>query len=536
VRELTNLLRLLGVALCMSGEATSRVAAHLDEVARGYGVTGTRFFVLPTGVFARTVDGEEVTVDFAPAGGGVTLRLDQINGVYDLLAETKQGTPEPDEAARRVVSILDSSPHRSPVVTVIGHALLVAGLGLVTNPTPTGLACYAMLGAMVGLIKLVGETFSILSEALPVVAGLLVYVAAVELAGPLHVATASRLVIPPLVTLLPGTALTIGCLELATGEMVSGASRLIYGLNVLLLLAFGILIGHHLVGNPGPGEHAAALGWWAPWAGVICIGVGFFLHFSAPARSLPWLLGVLYVVWGAQTAGTAMAGSSLAGAFLAGLAITPAAYFVQAQRGGPPAQVTFLPSFWMLVPGALGLAGVSEIVVHGPADSATDIVQTLLTIVAISLGMMVGASLTQTVAKPTSWLDAPPELKQPLAPRIVTPSDPLKAAAEPFKEPLKTAAEPLRSIRFRPGKKRLSLVPVLPGADARLVALRVGEHPECGGLAVVGEPTARRQHCVDALPCLVVRYRHVEVHAVALRPRRVHLLEPDGRPLPGRVD
>lgn len=85
--ELTNLLRLLGIALCMSGEATSRVAAHLDDVARAYGVAGgARFFVLPTGVFVRTTHDGEPTVDFAPATGA-TLRLDQISSVYDLLAE-----------------------------------------------------------------------------------------------------------------------------------------------------------------------------------------------------------------------------------------------------------------------------------------------------------------------------------------------------------------------------------------------------------------------------------------------------------------
>jgi hypothetical protein len=71
----------------------------------------------------------------------------------------------------------------------------------------------------------------------------------------------------------------------------------------------------------------------------------------------------------------------------------------------------------MLVPGAIGLTGVSQLVIIGSQGSLNDITQALLTIVAISLGMMVGASLTQTAAKPTSWLDAPPELR----PAIVVP-------------------------------------------------------------------------------------------------------------------
>jgi uncharacterized membrane protein YjjP (DUF1212 family) len=417
--ELTNLLRLLGIALCMSGEATGRVAAHLGDVADAYEVHGARFFVLPTGVFVRIPFGGEAVVDFAPAAGS-TLRLDQISAVYDLLAEAKADHPPPERLAQRVITVLESPPRRSPVTTVIGHMVLVVGLGMIIKPTPAGLLCFAALGLLVGVLKLVAQVFSILSQALPVVAALLVTVVAVVLATQLQVPQASRLIIPALVTMLPGTALTIGSMELASGEMIAGTSRLVYGLNVLLLLAFGILLGSHLIGNPPRVPAAGALGWWAPWAGVILVGVGFFLHFSAPARSLPWLLAVLFVVWGAQAVGTALAGG-LAGAFFGGLVVTPAAYFAQSQRGGPPAQVTFLPSFWMLVPGAIGLTGVSQLVVSGSSASLNDITQALLTIVAISLGQLVGASLTQSAAKPSSWLEAPPELRPVITTRPVIP-------------------------------------------------------------------------------------------------------------------
>ena len=414
--ELTNLLRLLGIALCMSGEATSRVAAHLDDVAKAYGTTGVRFFVLPTGVFVRLTERGVSTIDFAPASGS-TLRLDQISAVYDLLARVKEkdspDQPAPEQAARQVAEIFEAPPRRSPVTTVTGHMILVTGLGMITNPEPKALLCYAALGVLVGLLKVTGQVFSIITEALPVVAALLVTVVAVVLAEQLHVAQANRLIIPALVTLLPGAALTIGSMELATGEMIAGTARLVYGLNVLLLLAFGMLVGNHVIGAPARETAGLPLGAWAPWTGVILVGFGFFLHFSAPARSLPWLLFVLFAVWGAQAIGSSLAGG-LAGAFLGGLMVTPAAYFAQSQRGGPPAQVTFLPSFWMLVPGTLGLTGVSQLVLLGSKASLNDVSQALLTIVAISLGMMVGASLLQTAAKPSSWLDAPPEIRSPV--------------------------------------------------------------------------------------------------------------------------
>jgi hypothetical protein len=35
------------------------------------------------------------------------------------------------------------------------------------------------------------------------------------------------------------------------------------------------------------------LGWWAPWVGVLLVGIGNYLYFSAPGGSLGWLLLVL---------------------------------------------------------------------------------------------------------------------------------------------------------------------------------------------------------------------------------------------------
>jgi len=80
------------------------------------------------------------------------------------------------------------------------------------------------------------------------------------------------------------------------------------------------------IANRAPvGEHGAALGPWAPWVGVFVFGLGQVLASSAPKGTFRWLLVVLYVT-----------------------------YAVQQRRSGPPVPVTFLPAFWMLVPGALG--------------------------------------------------------------------------------------------------------------------------------------------------------------------------------------
>src|SRR6185437_15159094 len=81
-----------------------------------------------------------------------------------------------------------------------------------------------------------------------------------------------------------------------------------------------------------------------------------------------------------------------------------------------------------------------------------------------------------------------------------------------------------------------ALVTVGPGADAGLVALRVGQHPERPCEGVIDQPSAGRQGGADPGRGLVVGHRDVQVDPVPLRPRAVDLLEPDGRELPGGID
>ena len=61
---------------------------------------------------------------------------------------------------------------------------------------------------------------------------------------------------------------------------------------------------------------------------------------------------------------------------------------------------------------------------------------------------------------------------------------------------------------------RITSVAALPGRDAGLVALGVGQHPEAGASASLSELAARRHRGLDALVRLVVRHGDVEVEPV----------------------
>ena len=158
--------------------------------------------------------------------------------------------------------------------------------------------------------------------------------------------------------------------ELSAGEMITGASRLVAGILQLLLLGFGIVDAAQVVGLPSADALVDTptdqLGWWAPWVGVLLVGIGNYLYFSAPGGSLGRLLLVLYAAWIGQCLGDQALGGYLSG-FVGASVMTPVAYIPERRPSGPPALVSFLPAFSLLVPGALGLIGVAEYLGQDPS-------------------------------------------------------------------------------------------------------------------------------------------------------------------------
>jgi uncharacterized membrane protein YjjB (DUF3815 family) len=77
--------------------------------------------------------------------------------------------------------------------------------------------------------------------------------------------------------------------------------------------------------------------------------------------------------------------------------MTPTAKLVERTNFGPPALVSFLPGFWLLVPGALGLIGVTEYMTAGPAFGLDDFVGTVGAMVAIAVGVLSGYLLVASV-------------------------------------------------------------------------------------------------------------------------------------------
>ena len=71
----------------------------------------------------------------------------------------------------------------------------------------------------------------------------------------------------------------------------------------------------------------------------------------------------------------------------------PVGAWVATRHSGPPTLATFLPAFWLLVPGAVGLIGVAEFVGSNREAGLDHFVNAGITFIAIGLGVLVGNAL-----------------------------------------------------------------------------------------------------------------------------------------------
>ena len=397
----------LGQALLACGEQTAKVELLLRRVASAYGARRSRVVTLPTAVFISLHDGQEERVTFAE-GPTQTLRLDQIADVYELGDAAQRGVVAPREGLARLTAIQRKAPRFGNAGVVIGHTILTMGLAIVLMPEPVNVACTAALGAVVGGLKVFNRDRAVLAVPLPVVAAALVSML-VFLAvkwglpvSPLHA------LVPPLVAFLPGAMLTLGMVELAYGDMVSGSSRLVAGVVQLVLIAFGLAAGAVLVGFSPENlvdvyQEVDTTTWarWAPWAGVLVFGVGAYLHFSAPRNSLGWMLLVLLIAFAAQQLAAGLFGNAGSG-FFGMLVVTPLGYLIHLRFKGPPPMVTFLPSFWLLVPGVLSLLSLKYMLSDRNAG-IDGMVTAVFVFASIAMGTLMGASLYKLATERFGW-------------------------------------------------------------------------------------------------------------------------------------
>lgn len=391
IDQLLEMLRVLGSAMLASGQSTPDVQETMAEVAAAYSMPPVRIIALPT-IFAVQISGHDRRMEI----GGVanqSMRLDQVAAIDDLVQRAKLGIIEPEDMLHQMDQIATSPARFGFWLQLIGHVLMTLAIGLLINPAWPAIPAYLVLGVVVGLLLSLSNRLPTLAAAMPVITAIIVTVLGATVLSEVTGEVPLRIIAPALVTFLPGLTLTIAALELTRNEVMSGATRLIYGTSQLILLAFGVVIGLALVSNVSPTNDLVlnSIGPWTPLLGITLLALGYVLAKSGPESSFLWLVLALTVTYAAQRLGMLLVPAEFSG-FFGALLIVPLSRFLAQFKTAPPALVTQLVSFWILVPGSLGFIGITEAATGGN-QSMTFVVTTVMTLFSIALGTLVGSGL-----------------------------------------------------------------------------------------------------------------------------------------------
>ena len=391
--ELGKLIVQLGLSMTMAGESVNGVQDRLYRIAAAKGFSDVAVIAFPTSLFVELGSGGRASVQLGVPAGNAP-RLDQVSDLYQLVGELERNEVTTTDGVRRLDALLAAPPRFGRIVRITGYAVLSGGVSLLLQPAWLGLLGALVLGVLVGM--LITWRFMLLSMVLPVLASFLVaaivFAAAKWIDG---IDNPIRSLIPPLIIFLPGAVLTTATVELAEGQVVSGSTRLVQGVIVLGMMAFGIVAAAELIGAPPAhllDQPFDRLGPWAPWLGLVVMTFGHYLHNCAPARTVLPILLVLVVAYLGQTLGALVFDASVSG-FFGALAMTPIVLWMSNQTWGPPSMVTFLPGFWLLVPGAAGLIGATEIVGTDSALGTNDFSAAINTVFSITLGVLIGTTI-----------------------------------------------------------------------------------------------------------------------------------------------
>jgi len=360
-----------------------------------YGVKAEAVVDFPTFILIKIADGESKALTVMGQKPGF-LPLDQVSRLYELIYQAEKAEITPEDGIKRIKEIIGVKRHANYIKHIVGYALYSIGLGMLLLPTINELFFCGVLGAVMGVIVGYSEDKPRLEMVRPVLTAFLVSVVFFFGVKQGIVTNSLTILIPSLSYFIPGAFLATGMFELAANNVISGASRLVQGVVILLLLLFGVILGLQVVGLSGKymvANVVASLGWWAPYIGILIFTMGLYLLMSIRNKDMPGVLIVLFATFLGQQAGNYLLGG-LFGAFVGSCIMTMVGTYLERSKLKTPYYVSIIPAFWILVPGSLGFINLAAFVGQNYSASMANLLLVILTFVAISMGLLIGAVIS----------------------------------------------------------------------------------------------------------------------------------------------
>jgi uncharacterized membrane protein YjjP (DUF1212 family) len=349
----------LARALHRFGTPAHRLEEAIGKVCKSLGLEA-EVFTTPTAIVMSFGPHHELRTRMMRVEGGELDmgKLDQIDALADDVIEH---SITPDAATAKLAAILAAPKQFGRALSTLVHGVTAGAMAVFFGGTLQDVALSGAIGLTLGLLaQLIARStdqtrvFELLGAAFAA------FASGVASAWSPRISP-SLVTLAALVILLPGLSLTVAMNELATRNMIAGTARLMSAVIVLLELVVGVALGdklattlvHVRTGVPLP------LPEYANWIALVAASLGVAVLVQAQLRAFGWILGACVVGYAGSRYGTAWLGAQmgvLVGAFALGVLSN-----FYARLLDRPAQVVAVPAVLLLVPGSMGLRGMTSL-------------------------------------------------------------------------------------------------------------------------------------------------------------------------------
>ena len=377
----------LGHALHTAGAPAHRLEDAIAQLSPRLGIEA-RAFVSPTVVIVSFGPPEAMRTTLLRVEPA-SIDLAGMIRIEEIVDALSSGTIDVAEARTRLDALAHARERYPAWLTVLAYGLASATIARFLGGGGREIAAAALIGLQTGILARVGARHPPTARLVEWIASLLAGAVSVFWAAAFGPLAATLAALAGLIVIVPGLSLTVAFTELATRNLVSGTARLAGAATTFLAIGFGLALGAKLAPLAGGrvlALPASALPGWTEALALVLSPVALTIGFRARPRdslvifvsaSVAYVLARVGSNWGGPEFGMLFA------AFATGLLGNAWARVTRR-----PAAVPIVPALLLLVPGTLGVRGVTSLVARDVVPGV-ELVFTLLVVAgALAAGLL----------------------------------------------------------------------------------------------------------------------------------------------------
>ncbi len=385
----------LGRALHRYGAPAHRLEEGLQRVTGKLGLEA-EIFTSPTALIMSFGQPTELKTRLLRVEGG-ELDMGKLAQVDALADDVIEHEITPAEGMRRLEAIIAGQPRFNRGLSTLVHGVTAGALAVFFGGSLHDVALAGGIGLTLGLLAQYLKRSTDQARVLELLGAAFAAFAADVLSTWSERISPSIVTLAALVVFLPGLSLTVAMTELATRHLIAGTARLMSAVIVLLELVVGVALGERIAHEVVTVQHVVAplaLPEWANWLALAASSIGVAIVVQAHVKAFGWIIAGCAVAYVGTRLGTTWFDSQLGvvvGAFALGVLSNLYARFLDR-----PAQVVSVPAMLLLVPGGMGLRGMSSLL---DRDTLTG-VDTLFAMFIVATAIVAGLLIASAVVSP----------------------------------------------------------------------------------------------------------------------------------------